>query len=142
MNFLLRHEPVLTYDVDVWVKPTAENLRRVEDALSVLGAYWGRTENEWGPVDALKPGWLGHQSVYCMTTALGALDVFLHLTGVEDWDLCRSHAAAGSTACGVDFWGLSDRDMLRCQEVLAASEQKLDRIRVLRNVLGEGTDER
>jgi hypothetical protein len=30
MNFLLRHQPVLTFDVDLWVADTPENLRRTE----------------------------------------------------------------------------------------------------------------
>jgi len=33
MNFLLRHQPVLTFDVDFWVRDTDENLSRVSDAL-------------------------------------------------------------------------------------------------------------
>lgn len=28
MNFLLRHAPVLTYDVDLWIEDTPENLDR------------------------------------------------------------------------------------------------------------------
>ena len=34
MNFLLRHQPMLTFDVDVWVADTPDNLRRCESALA------------------------------------------------------------------------------------------------------------
>jgi hypothetical protein len=47
-NFLLRHEPVLTYDVDLWIDDTAENGRRCEMALAALGAEWARTDTHWG----------------------------------------------------------------------------------------------
>ena len=30
MNYLLRHEPVLTYDVDLWIEDTEANRRRCE----------------------------------------------------------------------------------------------------------------
>jgi hypothetical protein len=33
MNYLLRHEPVLTYDVDLWIEDTAANRRRCEQAI-------------------------------------------------------------------------------------------------------------
>ncbi|HMP76278.1 MAG TPA: hypothetical protein PKE12_08285 [Kiritimatiellia bacterium] len=36
MNFLLRHQPVLTFDVDVWIHDTAENRTRCEAALNAL----------------------------------------------------------------------------------------------------------
>ena len=29
MNFMLRHQPILTYDVDLWVEDSDENRRRV-----------------------------------------------------------------------------------------------------------------
>jgi hypothetical protein len=48
MNFLLGHKPVLTYDVDLWVEDTEENLRRCEAALAELDAEWRRTAGESG----------------------------------------------------------------------------------------------
>ena len=50
MNFLLRHLPELTWDVDIWVRDDAENLARLNRALSLLGAGWGRSE----PVDEIR----------------------------------------------------------------------------------------
>jgi len=55
MNFLLRHEPVLTYDIDFWIHDTAENLDRCAVALQQLDAAWGPTEADWRPV-AAPPG--------------------------------------------------------------------------------------
>ena len=50
MNFLLRHFPELTFDVDIWVQDTPENLSRVNRALQSLGASWGPTEATWAPI--------------------------------------------------------------------------------------------
>ena len=37
MNFLLRHAPILTFDVDLWIDDTPENRARCEAALRWLG---------------------------------------------------------------------------------------------------------
>lgn len=137
MNFLLRHEPVLTYDVDLWIRDTTDNRRRCEQALVVLEAAWGPTEADWKPVSQMPGGWLERQSVFALTTAHGALDVFRRLPGMDNWAASFSAAYEGRTAAGVTYRGLSDTDMLRCQEALNESERKLDRMRSLRRVLGE-----
>lgn len=54
MNFLLRHDPVLTYDIDFWIRDTPENLDRCDMALRKLDAAWGPTEQEWRRVAALE----------------------------------------------------------------------------------------
>ena len=46
MNFLLRHEPVLTYDIDFWIWDTAANLARCDTALRQLDAAWGLPEGQ------------------------------------------------------------------------------------------------
>jgi len=137
VNFMLRHQPVLTYDLDVWVRPTAANLRRCEKALAALQAEWGRTESDWRPVAGRRPGWLGGQAVYCMICAGGALDVFLQVRGLGAWPSSRAVSVEVKTAAGIVCRGLSDRDMLRCQEALPDNERKADRIRTLRQALGE-----
>lgn len=50
VNFLLRHEAELTFDVDIWVGDTASNLKKLNDALIALEAAWGPSEKEWAPV--------------------------------------------------------------------------------------------
>ncbi|MGZ8940144.1 MAG: hypothetical protein ACXW32_13115, partial [Limisphaerales bacterium] len=48
VNFLLRHQGPLTYDVDVWVRDTDANLTRMITSLKRLDAEWGRTDATWG----------------------------------------------------------------------------------------------
>jgi len=92
MNFLLRHEPVLTYDIDFWIRDTK------------LDAAWGPAENSWLPV-ADQPGWLGRQSVFCLTSPSGAIDIFRAVTGLASWQTCRDRAVVGHTSGGVAYPG-------------------------------------
>lgn len=130
MNYLLRHKPQLTYDVDLWIEDTEQNLDRCEKALSELKAEWGRSDAEWLPVSTQKPGWLRRQNVFCMTSPHGAIDVFRSVKGLKSWRSCFRRAIRGRTG-GVSFHGLCDEDMLRTQKALGKSEQKPDRIQVL-----------
>lgn len=132
MNFLLRHEPVLTYDVDLWIEDSAENRRRCERALAALDAEWGRTDADWGPVVFLPPGWLDQQSMFCLNSPHGAIDVFRSVRGLADWAISRQSAVAEQTGVGTSYYGLSDADMLQCQLSLDAGLQKSDRIATLR----------
>jgi hypothetical protein len=135
MNFLLRHQPVLTFDVDIWVKDAPQNLAACERALVALEASWGPDDASWGPVARLSSGWLERQALFCLVTPHGALDIFRSVKGLQDWDACRARAVCGTTAAGITYAGLSDGDMLACQEALAEQERKLDRITVLRRAL-------
>lgn len=137
VNFLLRHDPVLTFDVDFWVEDTDENLRRCEAALAELRAEWGRTEEAWGPVAAMPSGWLSQQAMYCLTSPYGAVDIFRAVRGLTSWSASFRNAVLGQTAGGTAYWGLSDGDMLQCQLSLDPESQKLDRIRALQKKLGE-----
>ena len=135
MNFLLRHLPELTWDVDIWVKDDAENLAKLNRALGLLGAEWGRTETEWRPV-AADSRWLLAQEVFCLTTAHGALDAFREVRGLEGrYRDCKSRGVRTQTAAGIQFIGLSDEDMLACQEALPVEERKERRIQVLREAI-------
>jgi hypothetical protein len=136
VNFLLRHSPVVTFDVDVWVEDVPENLARMERALAELQAEWGPSETDWTPVADRAPGWLQAQSVFCLTSPHGAIDVFRAVRGLDSWAASRSRAEFRHTATGVGYPGLADDDMLRCQTALPESERKLDRIRTLRRALG------
>ena len=79
MNFLLRHQPVLTFDVDLWVDDTDPNLYCLLEALRTLGAQWGRDESTWGPIPP-EINWLKSQTVFCLTTHSGAVDIYR-----EEW---------------------------------------------------------
>ena len=139
MNFLIRHAPQLTFDVDIWVRDDAENLTRLNRALQELGAEWGRTEIEWAPAPE-DWRWLQTQTVFCLTTRHGALDVFRDLRGLEGRYLeCKQRSVKSQTAAGIAFNGLSDEDMLACQEALPPGERKPQRMAILREAIRRAT---
>lgn len=137
MNFLLRHEPVLTYDIDFWILDTAENLARCDAALRALEAEWGATERDWRPV-AAQPGWLLRQHVFCLTSPSGAIDIFRTVTGLRSWEECNARAVVGVTAGGVPYRGLCDEDMLACQLALPPEERRQARIDILERARARG----
>ena len=134
MNFLLRHEPVLTYDIDFWILDTAANLARCDTALRQLDASWGATEDSWRPV-AEQAGWLTLQSVFCLTSPVGAIDIFRGVTGLPSWKACRERSVAGQTAAGVEYRGLCDEDMIACQMALPEGQRRQTRIEALRRAI-------
>ena len=135
MNFLLRHQPVLTLDVDLWVADSDENLGRVAEALRDVGARWGRDDASWGPApDGFD--WLRRQPVVCMTSRLGAIDIFREVAGLEgQWSACYARSTKERTPTGIPYVSLSNRDMLACQMALPEGERKLDRIRYLEQII-------
>jgi hypothetical protein len=135
MNFLLRHKPVLTFDVDVWIRDTKDNRHRCETALISMKAEWGPSESEWGPVSGLGADWLSRQSMFCLTTGHGALDVFRTIAGLPSWTDASAASVECVTASGTVCRGICDGDMLRCQDALDRSEQKSDRAEYLRRLL-------
>ncbi len=135
MNFLLRHQPVLTFDVDLWIEDTSENRRRCEAALANLDAEWGRVDADWGPVADKASGWLDQQAVYCLNSPHGAIDIFRSVRGLSDWQTSLQSAIQEQTSTGTKYHGLGDADMLRCQLALDPAVQKQDRIRVLEQEL-------
>lgn len=134
MNFLLRHEPVLTYDIDFWIRDTAANLARCDAALRQLDASWGPTEESWRPV-VEQEGWLARQSVFCLTSPAGAIDIFRTVTGLPSWAACRERSVAGQTAAGVEYRGLCDEDMIACQLALPEGQRRHSRIESLQRAM-------
>lgn len=141
VNFLLRHAPVLTFDIDLWIDDMPENVERCERALVDLEASWGPSEAQWRPVAELGPGWLQRQAVFCLISPYGAIDIFRSVKGLESWSECRRRAESGRTATGMPFLGLSDRDMLQCQLALPEELRNQDRVRALERALEAGGDE-
>ena len=139
MHFLFRHEPVLTYDLDVWIEDTSENRARCVTALEDIDATWGESDSTWGPVTSLSGDWLARQPVFSLLTKCGPLDIFRSVAGLTSWPDSRRVAVEVHLSEGVSYYGLSDRDMLACQEALSDRDQKLDRMRVLRRAI-EGSD--
>ena len=140
VNFMLRHQPITTGDIDVWIEDSEENRRRCELAVIELGAEWGRTDKDWGPVAALPPGWLERQGMFCISTPFAPLDIFRSVPGLKSWQESRREAIQGTTQAGTRFFGISDRDMLECQLALAPGQEKQDRIRYLQSII-ESSDE-
>ena len=141
LNFLLRHTPVLTYDIDVWIEDTADNRRRCEAALVELQAEWGLSDDDWGPVATKRAGWLDSRSVFCFTSPHGAIDVFRSVAGLSSWTTCRGRAVEGKTTSGTAFLGLSDADMLACQLALPEGQRNEARVRYLQDALRKGSDD-
>jgi hypothetical protein len=137
MNFLLRHQPVLTFDVDLWINDREANRRYCERALESLDAEWGESDSDWGKVARRRSGWLDRQPVFCLTSPIGAIDIFRSVTGLPDWAASRERASRDRTASGTPYWGLSDEDMLLCQLALEPPYQKSQRIATLERVLRE-----
>jgi hypothetical protein len=138
VNFLLRHAPAVTYDVDLWIDDTAENRGRCESALAELQAEWGPSVDDWGPVADKNPGWLSGQSIFCLLSPHGAIDIFRGVAGLESWPECRGRAVSLCTGKGAAVTCLSDEDMLQCQLALPENERKHDRVQSLRKAIGEG----
>lgn len=139
MNFLLRHSPVLTYDVDLWIEDTVENRQRCELALADLACEWGATDEDWGPVSEKRSGWLQRQSLYCLTSPSGAIDIFRRVAGLDNWQRSFADSVVETTAGRVYYRGISDEDMLRCQYALSEQDRKRDRIEFLEKIRQEPT---
>ncbi len=140
MHFLFRHEPVLTYDLDVWIEDTPENRARCVTALEDIDATWGESDSSWGPVTSLSGDWLTRQLVFSFLTKSGPLDIFRRVAGLTSWQDSRRDAVEVHLSECVSYYGLSDRDMLACQEALDDRDQKVDRMRVLRRAIGDSEE--
>ncbi|HBA84311.1 MAG TPA: hypothetical protein DCZ95_09485 [Verrucomicrobia bacterium] len=137
MNFLFRHKPVLTYDIDVWIEDEKANRDRCEKALAMLDASWGKTDDEWAPVSTKSAGWLERQSVFCLISPHGSIDIFRTVKGLDSWMDSFLTGLDARTSSGVLFRSLSDEDMLKCQLALEQSEQKHDRVIALKEAIGQ-----
>jgi hypothetical protein len=136
MNFMLRHQPVLTFDIDFWIKDTDENLSRVAAALRDLKAEWGATEKTWGILPSGHE-WLRTQQIYCLTTRHGAVDIFRSVEGLSRYGECKARSSIHRSAGGQPYRSLSERDMLACQLALPEGSRRLDRIVYLQKYLKE-----
>lgn len=132
VNFLLRHGGPMTYDVDIWVLDKDENLSQLVAALKQLGAEWGASDATWAPIRE-DTKWLKSQYVFCLLTREGGLDIFREVRGLEgSYAECKKRARPAETGSGIPYLGLSDDDMLQTQLALETSDQKPERIAVLK----------
>ena len=135
MNFLLRHQPELTFDIDLWIADTPDNRQRCAQALAALDAAWGATDAEWAPVRKLSGDWLERQAVFCMASPVGAIDIFRAVRGLPAWTICAERAVTGHTEAGVPFRGLGDADMLAAQMALEPQQRHGKRVEFLQQLL-------
>jgi len=135
MNFMLRHQPILTFDVDLWIEDTPENRDRCAVALQALNAEWGPSIEDWKSVEFLPDGWLDYQAVFSLLTSAGAVDIFRAVKGMERWEAAWQRSESSATANGTPFHALCDEDLLACQLALPITEQKQDRIAILKAAL-------
>jgi hypothetical protein len=136
MNFHLRHKPILTYDIDFWINDTEENRARCEKALVELNAEWGRSQEDWGPVANLKPGWLEEQEI-CLTSPFCPINIYRSRKGVGSWVDANKRGYTGATPEGTSYRGLGDEDTLRDQYSLDEKDRRMERIRLLEELLGK-----
>jgi len=135
MNFFIVHEPVTTFDVDLWVRDTKDNLAAVHTALCELEAEvsFSPKGDDWRLVSILNsPAWLQRAPLFCLNSPQGTIDIFRVVRGLEDgFDTLSATCPMRQTPSGVPFRSLSDELMIRCQLGLPESERKHDRLRAL-----------
>jgi len=137
VNFLLNHAGEITFDVDLWVRDEDENLQKTNAALKELGAEWGATERDWKPVPT-EQSWLRRQTVFCLTSPYGAIDIFREVKGLEGkYEECKRRAERKTTSTGVGYTSLSDEDMLRCQLALPEAARKPGRVEALKRSIAK-----
>ena len=137
LNYYLLHRPVSTQDIDLFINDDVANRRRCELALEELSAQWGRTDDDWGPVGQKMPGWLSYQGVYCLLTIAGPVDIFRSLAGVVsfDWALVDSKELIVGSNTVVRLIGT--KDLLACQMAIPETARRQDRVKHLREILGQ-----
>jgi len=63
------------------------------------------------------------------------MDIDKILQGLDDWQSAFDAGVSEQTASGIAYRGLSDADMLRCQEALDEAIRKPYRMEVLRRAI-------
>lgn len=144
MNFFLSHQPVTTFDVDLWMEDSPANHLSVHNSLVDLQAEvsFSPQGDDWTRVaDLPAPGWLARSPVFCLTTPHGAVDMFRFVPGLEaGYAVLREECPVRHTPTGIRFRSLSDRLMIRCQESLPEPARRLDRIRALQRAIAADHD--
>jgi hypothetical protein len=135
LNYFLVHKPVTTQDIDLFIDDSHTNRTACEAALAELDGEWGRRDEDWGPVAEKMPGWLRGQSVFCLLTSTGPVDIFLSVPGLSDFESCAERAINFSLDSDMSIRLLSSRDMLECQLNIPETDRKTERIKHLREVI-------
>ncbi len=72
-NFFLRHEPLATFDIDLWIEDEAPNRHRCAEALASLEAECCPDEDNWWHVSQLSIDWISRQSIFCLASPHGSI---------------------------------------------------------------------
>ena len=134
LNFFLLHKPVTTQDIDLLVDDTPSNRERCLKGLAELDAEWGRGDDDWGPVKDKTYDWISSQSVYCLLTPFGPLDIFRSIPGIPDYAQAFSRAVNLEIAPLISVKLLSAADLLACQMALPDTHRKHDRVAYLKGL--------
>ncbi len=134
LNFYLSHQPVSTQDIDFLIRDTQENRDACEAALIEMAAQWGRTDEDWSPVQNKSKGWLNEQTVFCTLTMYGPVDVFRQISGIPDYDDAKNRSVT-QVVKGVPIHLISPEDLLNCQLAISEHDRRHDRVRYLRRIL-------
>lgn len=124
-----------TQDIDLLIEDSEGNRRRCESALSAMEAEWGKNDKDWDFVRNKAEGWLNQQSVYCLLTKYGPLDVFRSVKGVDSFQEASARSNVKMLDDQLKVPLLSARDLLECQLVLPNESRRLDRVAYLQKVL-------
>jgi hypothetical protein len=136
LNYFLAHKPVSTQDIDLLIENSATNRLACEQALIALGAEWGKRDEDWEPVKEKRSGWLWGQSVFCLLTTSGPVDVFLSLPGIPSYSEAMKRSLLHSIEEDLQINLISAYDLLQCQLAIPESNRKIERMRHLREILG------
>ena len=137
LNYYLQHRPISTQDIDLFINDTLENRSSCELALKELSAQWGRNDDDWGPVGQKTPGWLGYQGVYCLLTIAGPVDIFRSLAGVASFHSALVDSKALVVGSNTLVRLIGPKDLLACQMALPETVRRQDRVKHLREILGQ-----
>ena len=135
LNYFLAHKPVTTQDIDLLIDDTSNNRSACENAMIDLAAEWGKRDDEWGPVVAKPKGWLWGQSVFCLLTQCGPVDIFLSLPGISGYSDAMNRSVSFDLGADMQIQLISAYDLLACQMALPEIYRKQERIHFLRGVL-------
>ena len=138
LNYFLRHKPVTTQDIDLFIDDSPQNRQLCEIALIELGAEWGRRDEDWDKVSAKPKGWLSGQSVFCLLTRFGPVDIFLSLPGLPSFSEALLRSVSFEIEQSIQVRLISTEDLLACQMAIPEVYRKRERIAHLQGIIANG----
>ena len=112
---MVHTEPRYTKDLDVWVRPTRENARRVLDALAAFGAPLGELTED----DLSRPG-----TIFQLGMAPNRIDVLTSIDAVTFQDAWQRRLLRSYD--GAPIATLSIEDLIRNKSAVARPQDLID----------------